>query len=461
MAANVLYVKDSEKSLNIRSNLTRSLRRNTFRFLALAGSFFLRLCSDFAYADSQPQWFAHSPAEVIQLVESARELQGHLQRAPDDLAARLDLAHQLRLLRSYEACQDLLENVLREYPDNARAKYELAILISAIESTNIRSLNLAHECVRVEPQNEEFLYLLGNLQQRFGFRHDALRTFEELYNSFPDNEEYLYQLAVTHHFIGDDNKATQCLSRYLERCPGSSLGHALAGRIALGRGETEIAIDHFERAITSDPQNDLAYFELGKLYLDKNEAEKSMRCFQKAVEGNPFAAGTMIKYAEALGRANRRDEAKKILKNVDYLRSFSEEKRFFIQHLMSHGAVAEKEHALLASELLNMEFYDLAEPHLEAVIALNSRDYGAVYALASLAFKKRNFPRALELFQKVHDTDITATDRYQAMLAISLHRCGKQVQAVRLLEEGLERFPNSSDFRDAEKLIRGNGVQEP
>lgn len=371
---------------------------------------------------------------------------------PDNIELHVMLAKALKSAHRFDEAKDVMERIQEKYPQNPSIKHELSEALHILDKTDITALSLAKECVSLRPNHKVYLEYYGYMQQQFGLNKEAVETFQQLVAMDSDNGMYGYQLASALHFSGENEKAVEHLNRLNEDSPQSHT-HALLGRIYQSTGKMDQAEIELSKALEIDPNNHLAAEELGKIYLAQNKAEKAVEFLSLAVEHNPFSTRAATKLSEALFRNQQREKAQGMMKRVEYLRSYPEQKRYQLHHLYENGAVKIEENKLMASEFFQLGMPHKAKPHLQFIIEHDVEDLEAAYAMASMEFQQRNFEETLQLLLKLDGSAQAKTDYYQAMMVICLVKTGDVKEAKTWLDKAKELFPGSANVRDAETIL--------
>lgn len=386
------------------------------------------------------------------LDEQIKTLYEQSKEFPQNVELHITLVNALQAAHRFDEGKEILLKFQQLYPGNTVINFKLSQILLILDKSNIESLHLAKECVEKFPNNKEYLEYYGHLQQQFGFHNEAVETIQKLHGMEPENKVFRYQLASALHFSGQDTEAIKHLEDLITDSP-QTYSLALAGRIYQTLGNIEKAEHFLKQALDLDPENELAAEELGKLYLELNKPEQAVEYLQIAVEHNPFSVRAAAKFSEALFRHQQRDRAKQIMQRVEYLRTYSEQKRYQLHHLYENGAVTVEEHKLLASEFFQLHLPQKAKPHLQAVVDSDPMDIDAVYSLASLEFQQKNFAETLALLERIKDANHARNDYFQAMLVICLGKAGRIDEAKSALQTAKMMYPNSSFVIDAETLL--------
>jgi len=142
-------------------------------------------------------------------------------------------------------------------------------------------------------------------------------------------------------------------------------------------GDAAEAIAIIRKIIAEDPEITDAYFSLGNIHFRLGEYQEAIRAFRQALEKKPDDSFTVINIANSYLALGRFDEAERFV--LDYLKSgFNDPQLYFL--------------------LGNMNFlqkkYDVAIPHLEQCLSLNSESASSHNTLAAIYIVKDDLGRA-------------------------------------------------------------------
>ena len=124
-----------------------------------------------------------------------------------------------------------------------------------------------------------------------GYFKQAETFFEQALKDNPQSAEALYGLGSAYLQQQKTNPARECFQRVLQlhaSYPGT-LPNAWnnLGILAARGGDTDLAIEHFERALQIDPDHSVALQNLGSAYRQKKDWPQAKRALEKALALNP------------------------------------------------------------------------------------------------------------------------------------------------------------------------------
>ncbi|MFT5299627.1 MAG: protein O-GlcNAc transferase [Mariniblastus sp.] len=128
---------------------------------------------------------------------------------------------------------------------------------------------------------------LGNAQARSGDLRAALTSFQSALDCNPDFVPALNNAGRAAHELGMDSLAKQYLHRALEQDTNNPKTHEFLGNVFLSSGETEQAIDSFEKSIQLNPGQPTILIQLGQHFRRTQQFDKSMQCLIQAQQLAP------------------------------------------------------------------------------------------------------------------------------------------------------------------------------
>jgi O-antigen biosynthesis protein len=133
---------------------------------------------------------------------------------------------------------------------------------------------LLQEGIQFSPANREPYRVLAEILIDAGSFQNALEVLEQM----PGDEvvQTTILAGLCQSGLGDSEKARQLAERALQMDPESVGALHLMGTLALGRGETAAAADHFHAGITADPGFGPCYTALAGLAWDRGARDEAL-----------------------------------------------------------------------------------------------------------------------------------------------------------------------------------------
>jgi len=128
----------------------------------------------------------------------------------------------------------------------------------------------------------------------------------------------------------DFDKAERILNEVLKKDPNDASAIELLGNLHFAKGDINLALETYKRAISIDPKYAHTYFDRGALYLNLENYNKALRDLRKAVQLDPGYAEFRMALGAALFNVNELTEAKKHLVKAVQLDPLLTTARFYL-----------------------------------------------------------------------------------------------------------------------------------
>ncbi len=124
-----------------------------------------------------------------------------------------------------------------------------------------------------------------------GYFEQAQLYFQQALKDNPESAEALYGLGSAYLQQQKTSDARECFERVLQLHAGypGTLPNAWnnLGILAAREGKTDVAIEHFERALQTDPEHSIALQNLGNAYRQKKDWPQAKRTLEKSLALDP------------------------------------------------------------------------------------------------------------------------------------------------------------------------------
>lgn len=305
--------------------------------------------------------------------------------------------------------------LLETEPENARAHYNLGLLLSLLDPANAAPhLDRAAELdpIYQEPVNrlkntlrlalfaEDPAYKLIQIGQVLAAVEEwglAKIAFENVVVFSPGYAEAWAYLAEAQYRTGEDSLTA--LENAITLNPDSLTANILFGLYWQRQGQPELSLDYFQRAADLEPGNLYLQIDIAYLVADLGNFNEGMERIQRIVENNPENASAWLTIAnfclhysyqvEETGLPAARQAVLLDENNPEALttlgRAYSHQgdfllaERFFNQTLQASPNYLPG-HYYLGFHYLTHNQFDLAQAHLQTVIDLAPNDPLAIQA---------------------------------------------------------------------------------
>jgi adenylate cyclase len=121
------------------------------------------------------------------------------------------------------------------------------------------------------------------------------------------------------HLAQDYDAAVDAADRSLKLCPSSASAYCESGWVRVFRGENEIALDHFSRALRLSPYDPMEWFfhaGMARAYVQARRYEEAVAASRRSIRSNAGWAANYRTLAAALAHLGRMSEAHEAIARV-------------------------------------------------------------------------------------------------------------------------------------------------
>ncbi|XP_053680924.1 tetratricopeptide repeat protein 37 [Anopheles nili] len=164
---------------------------------------------------------------------------------------------------------------------------ELSTVLNSVAGRHEESFLAALKATKLDPNNAECFYRLGQLYLEQGDSLRARKCLEKSAHLSPASRNTVILLSGLYrkYFEWDANAAL--LSTTFSLCSGAAWAQLLLGLHHLGRHEYDDAIGAFRTVLRYDVDNSPAWEGLADAYLGRGSYSSAMKLFKKITERNP------------------------------------------------------------------------------------------------------------------------------------------------------------------------------
>jgi tetratricopeptide (TPR) repeat protein len=288
--------------------------------------------------------------------------------------------------------------------------------------------NILNQLVKNNPENAEAWYLLSEVQDS-GSELDLKNALQNAPANIKDDP---YFLIATGKMLLEETKKEEA-KKYFEQALGKTkyknpeiiLAVAKA-LIASENGNANYAIDLLNKAIKRDKHNPALYTELGKAYRKLNNGTEAFKAFRQAIEADKNFAEAYYLTGMIFRTQNNSDL---------YLEYFNK------------AIQADAKYAPAYYQLYYHYYFrnvNTAKEYLEKYIALSDYKIENDYDYTDILYLTKNYKQAIELAKKLIETDKEKTPaRIYKLIAYSYHESDDHSNAFDYLHQYFGAAPDS------------------
>ena len=270
------------------------------------------------------------------------------------------------------------------------------------------------------------LYRLGLAYLAAGEPRDAVPPLRALVKKDPTAVDAVVLLARALRLSGEAQEAKLLLDGTIASVPDDAQLHAERGLLARALDETDIAIDHYLKAVELSPRDGELHFNLGEALQKRGRVDPAIDEYRKALELNPELTAAEVNLGKALAEKGQYPQAKEVL--VSLTRRMPNEP---------------EAHYNLAVLLMREENISAAIGEYQKTLAINSKHASAHNNLGVALDALGDHRRALEEFKKAIGADPSYAEAH-FNLGLSYFRFGDNLRATQEFETALKLAPRQA-----------------
>jgi tetratricopeptide (TPR) repeat protein len=235
-------------------------------------------------------------------------LRAALQAAPNDAEARLELAQLLAQTGRVPQSVTVLEDTVKQLPDNAQAREGL--IRGYLAAGNPQGARAAAEELKTrQPQSAAGFYYAGIIAAQDRRWDESQSNFKRALQLQPNRLDVLSSLVRVEVTRGSYDAAISTMQAALEHDPNNVDLLNLLGEVYFDRQDFKDAGDAFARAGAQNPRQWQALRNLARVKLAVHDMDGAVGEYQAAVKAAPAEAQLVAEVATFYEKHGRTDEA--------------------------------------------------------------------------------------------------------------------------------------------------------
>ncbi|PSB32797.1 tetratricopeptide repeat protein [Stenomitos frigidus] len=255
-----------------------------------------------------------------------------------------------------------------------------------------------------------------------------------------------HELGLVYYLMERHHDAANALSRAIGLQPTTALYHCSLGLVLAKLGDITAAARAYQKAIAFDSTFIDVYNNLGNLILEHGDAHQAALYYQQAIAINPHHAGTYLNWGNALLAQNKLDEAiaayQTVLQDNPHDAAVLENLAF--AHTLKQDPIQAA--LFLGKRFYQQQNYPAAAAQYQSIL---DRQAGDVSVYQTLATCYRNLDQLEAAIERDRQglTHFPHEPSFYLALVLDLHSIGKLQEAVQVLTEATQLFPDHLGFK--------------
>ncbi|MBN2809441.1 MAG: tetratricopeptide repeat protein [Deltaproteobacteria bacterium] len=198
--------------------------------------------------------------------------------------ARIHVAFLYEAREEFQACENILREMIVSYPDKVGLYRMLSSLRRKQDDTQ-GALQILQDALVQHPDDYKLRFALGVVYNDLGRVAESVSVMQALLKENPDDAAVLNFIGYTYVEQGvqlDD--AEKLLKRALELDPKSGYILDSMGWLCFARGEYHKALDYLQQARAVEGDDPVIYDHLGDIYVQLNNFTEAEQSYRRSLE---------------------------------------------------------------------------------------------------------------------------------------------------------------------------------
>lgn len=236
--------------------------------------------------------------------------------APDAAIAE---ARRLAQQGKFEEALAQLEALSKSQPDSKGLAHELGVVYYK-KGDYLKAAASFKKALEEDSADNESIQLLGLSNYLAGRPAEAIAPLEKVQTWYPSaNVDAAYILGICYIQTKDYANARKAFAKMFGVGADSAASYLFTARMLLRQDFDPIAEEYAKKAVELDAKLPLAHALLGEICLYKSRVPEAIEQFRMELELNPGEAAVYYKLADAYTRAQKYEEAEKLLQRSIWL----------------------------------------------------------------------------------------------------------------------------------------------
>ena len=298
---------------------------------------------------------------------------------------KADTSSVSKVISEGEAALDELNTLIKKNPTDHKLLFNRANLRYNDENYDQAILDL-NKAIEIDSMVPEYYHLLSDAYLDYYRSKDALQIMQKAGDVFPERIPTLLKLSETQLILKQNDESLFTVARILTIDPNNAEGHFMTGMNFRAIGETDRAINAFQKATELDPEITDAWLIIGDLFDQKGD-KRALDYYEAAINSDADNPTTWHSKAYYLQNNNRDAEAIAIYKKINTI------DKNYLDAYLNAGIL-----------YMTQDSVDQALEQFDIMASIKAQDYRAYYyrglcyeKIGNISAAKADFQNCLNL----------------------------------------------------------------
>jgi tetratricopeptide (TPR) repeat protein len=348
---------------------------------------------------------------------------------PHSSSARIVLGNYYESVHRLDRAEQEFRDAMTIAPKDVEPREALAKLLLA-EGKRDAAENVLQQAVRDLPDNPQALLNLSNFYYVTGDLNKAIAEYYRLYQKHPADmqikKKYIQLLIRTKHY----DEARKLDDEILKAAPGDTDALLFQGEVQISQGNPGAAIQTVQSVIKGAPNNSEAHFVLGVVFERLGDLQRAVAEWNKSLQLNPDSWDAESHLANA---AMEQGDMHTLQTSATQLIRLAPQ--------MPEG------YSLRALSYINLQQYNDAEADIRRAIEIAPQSAFGYVELGNLRFRQMQYAQAVGAYEQALSRNAGSIDAMRGLVSAYLAEKDAD-KAIAALNAGIAKVPGNSRFYD-------------
>ena len=192
----------------------------------------------------------------------------------------------LKITGKYTEAEEMMKKALEIDSLDPAANYQEAKILTILGRKD-EAVEFAAKAMKLDENNKWYKKLYADLQKAAGNYKEYLDTYKILAEKYPEDIDFLTELAFAYYFTGDYENAVFNYNKLEQKIGLNEMLTKQIAELYTRIGQPEKAVDAYQKLINAFPDEKHYYALLAEYCLKNNMPEKAKYAYEKILELDP------------------------------------------------------------------------------------------------------------------------------------------------------------------------------